>query len=303
MEKAIAAIFAGARNLSSLKYAGGLALITSGLLAITAFRDSSPREIAVALMVTFAFMFLLLIFHTATRINSSNLVIVPAVIIIYAISIIFIVSISLLASHAFGGVPKCLPILVTSCERPAANLDIAPIEIIDFRTEVDQSASIDDRLEAKVAVTAPIAIANTGNPDAPIYLEKTEAHVRLDGQIIVFDSIYFTNMHPEQYGYWLAIIESFSRKILPFGEAMNFEILHLSASGITWREFVDKLENSRADLFRIDVKLFTSEGTEEMSCEIDLPYWRGKLIEFQKTVGHDPFRITWPCLQSGSADA
>ncbi len=108
-------LFNAAKHLSSLKYAGAVAVIVAAILAVPTLSNAEPNALLLYLVAAFAFMFLMRIFHVAAESGSAP-VQVPAVILIYVVTLCFSVFAILLTSHAFGGPPKCVPFLNSGCD-------------------------------------------------------------------------------------------------------------------------------------------------------------------------------------------
>ena len=68
-------------------------------------------------------MFLMRIFHLATE-SDSTAVQIPAVILIYVVAGCFSVFAILLTSHAFGGPPRCVPLLESGCDAALPDSEI-----------------------------------------------------------------------------------------------------------------------------------------------------------------------------------
>jgi len=114
LEGITSAIFNGAKRLSSLRYAGGVALIAGLVLAIPALQSEVPALFIAYLIGAFAFIFLMLIFHRATTVESTA-ILIPAIFSVYIVALCFCVMVGAFTLRAIGFIDN-LPIIDSPAE-------------------------------------------------------------------------------------------------------------------------------------------------------------------------------------------
>src|SRR5689334_15977079 len=136
----IAALERGAKTLSSLQYAFGLLLICVGASSALSLFKGDPRILVVSLVLSFAFLVLMFIFHSATQLNYKWLVI-PSVLMIYVVLSAFCLTILAMTGRYTIKIPHCFPLLekcvatIEPIPDPKAQFKIS--KVLQFRASVD----------------------------------------------------------------------------------------------------------------------------------------------------------------------
>lgn len=119
-----------ARKLTSFPFIAALGILAIGLTQLEPLQDASPREFALYLVFAFSALFLLFLFHFATK-ASSVFIQISAIGLVIVISVCFAYIVVAITSRAFGGFwQPCILILDDECpmrnEEPVQRAEETP---------------------------------------------------------------------------------------------------------------------------------------------------------------------------------
>lgn len=120
-----------ARKLSSFPFVAVLAIVAIALTQLEPLQDASPEEFLLYLIAAFGGLFLLVVFHFATK-TPSVYVRIPAISLVFVISLCFAYIVVAITSRAFGGPwQPCIMLFDDECERDNA---VSGIGLLDTPT-------------------------------------------------------------------------------------------------------------------------------------------------------------------------
>jgi hypothetical protein len=192
----------------------------------------------------------------------------------------------------FFGTPKVESL---GLQLPDAQASLGQIRAVDFRTEEDPTKTEDQRATGPTVVTIPTLVRSMTEPARKATL--TDSSVTFDLGSFHYTSSwrYFVNMNPEQYGFWLAIVEDAHDSTIPAGETFYREILHEPRKPSAWKAFVDALLQSSDKQIKVVQTIIVDGVTSSTECHADLEKWRDEVRKFIDDKKVLPGRITIDC--------
>jgi hypothetical protein len=144
-------------------------------------------------------------------------------------------------------------------------------------------------------LTVPLSFRNVEEPAKKGIVDQTTAELSIGNKTIKYDWDQFVNMHEENYGKWLGIIESAHPLTVDSGSLVHEEVLHRPIQNVTWDEIVSLFLNANSNTGTVTVEAKTDNGTLESKCEFDLKHWSDEVKSFVQRENRIPGRITMNC--------
>lgn len=207
-------------------------------------------------------------------------------------------NVSGLAIRAAGGFALFLVTFFGSPSVPVLKLGPADIRVsqlpqIDIRSRATPDQPDAERLQSEAVLTIPVSARNVAEPAKTAFLNQSQVMLNFDGDQQEFVWKYFVNMHEEQHGLWLGLVNAAQPQAIPSGQILNKEILHFSRDSINWGNILKKIQNSNSGkiiaILNFDLKKVIVE------CVFNVKKWGLEIKKFTKRTGKIPGRITMNC--------
>jgi hypothetical protein len=192
----------------------------------------------------------------------------------------------------FFGTPE---VSALNLKLPDPQVSLLAPRVVDFRTEAAPTQSEDERGTAATVVTIPTGIRSTVEPARKATLSASQISFSLDATNYEFAWRYFVNMHPEQFGLWLAIQEDAHTSPIEPGGSFFREILHEPTNTAPWADFVRRLLETSEQSLTVKQSLVLEGVPRDTFCRVNLEKWRAEVKRFMEVNKILPGRITMNC--------
>lgn len=165
-----------ARKLTSFPFIATLAVIAIALTQLEPLQDAKPGEFFIYLLTSFGALFLLVVFHFATK-TPSVYIRAPAVVLIFVVSACFAYIVVAITSRSFGGPwQPCIMVLDGDCRIPYSSPEVSKVKSqADSISSPSQSSNSDmledipdeSRGSPQPAEPSDMIKAGSGTPSQP----------------------------------------------------------------------------------------------------------------------------------------
>lgn len=184
---------------------------------------------------------------------------------------------------------------VTALHLSSAVVELDEIDLVDLRSSLSGEHADSEMANSAALLTVPLSFRSVEEPAKKAIVDKTNAQLSINGTTIDFAWDQFVNMHEENYGKWLGIIESAHPLTVEPGALVHEEVLHRPVGTAKWSEVLALFSPASSATGVVTVTAVVGKSTLERKCQFDLKSWSEKIQSFEQTQKRIPGRITMDC--------
>lgn len=223
----------GATKIASIKYGLAAFLIVLAAAAVIEQYGAEPGALIVAVIIAFAFIFLVVILERTIKLPSRSTNIAAALV-IYAVTIIFLGSLTALAGRAFLSFPRCLP-LIEECGSDQGEINLE-LGLLNARITKIDADSTTERLQTLLGKPDRIFdVDQASYPELAAIRLKFLAYENEHVDVIaaaIDDAVLAVGIYsPDQISAEIPLLEGLG-SIAPSGEEINFSDLRSWSLGV-----------------------------------------------------------------------